>query len=743
MMTYYSISAFINFALSLLLGIFIIYKNPKAKISRALFFWCFTVAFWSLFYFIWQLEDSAEWALVWTRLLMLGAIWVPFGFLLVVLIFLEKEKAHKKFIWFNIGLSTIFSLLLVTPLMVSHIEPTGGFQNWPKPGMAYHFFLAMFIGVSAYATLLSFKALKDPSSIRRLQAKYMLFGITLSIIGGSTNYLLWYNIPIKPYGNIFASTYVLMTVYAILRYRLMDIRFAFRKIFIYIGGTALTYAGFYGVIWTYIEFFGGTNTRNAYLSGLIVGPIFVFVFYRFDKFLNRFANKYLFASLYNTEKTIRELSQQLNTYNDLNKIVSVIINTIKKTMQLDRAGVLLVDFNTQPIRYQIAKVIGFDRTNGISLVQDNFLTRYLEKTQKPLVRDELHLLSRDSVNKKDQESLIKLQEHMVKIEAFLCLPLTSNRKLIGIIVLGSKISGDAYTKEDLELLETLSNQASVAIENARLYKEVADFNKTLREKVDEQTHSLQEKAEHLTKLLEMRSEFLDIASHQLKTPVSVILGTLSMFKEGSIQKLPKAQQDKFIDNIFNKAKKLGTIINDILRASEMDTDQFQLVQDNIKLVSLADLAKVVCEDLKPEAMEKKINLNCSVEGKNNTQIMADADFLNHAISNLVDNAIKYTAKGGVEVKVFEENSRVFLSVKDSGIGIPKADAKKIFEKFNRATNAVDMYTDGSGLGLFIVKKIVEAHAGGQVGFESIEGEGTTFTISFPVIAKVKARNVIK
>jgi len=702
-----------------------------------------TVMLWGFGgYWIAVTQDVSR-SIFWWKIAYAGVIFIPVLFIHFVHTFLEiKRKWLILAVYFS-GYIFLYANLFTDWFIRDVRFVFDQFYYISPPTVLYNIFFIFFVSLVVYGHVELLKAYRQSQGMKKFQIKYFFIATSIGFGGGSFSYLPVYYIDIYPSLNLTVCLFAPIIGYAILRYRLMDIRFAFRKIFIYVGGTALTYAGFYGVIWTYVEFFGGTNTRNAYLAGLIVGPIFVFVFYRFDKFLNRFANKYLFASLYNTEKTIRELSQQLNTYNDLNKIVSVIINTIKKTMQLDRAGVLLVDFSTQPIRYQIAKVIGFDRTNGISLVQDNFLTRYLEKTQKPLVRDELHLLSRDSVNKKDQESLIKLQEHMVKIEAFLCLPLTSNRKLIGIIVLGSKISGDAYTKEDLELLETLSNQASVAIENARLYKEVADFNKTLREKVDEQTHSLQEKAEHLTKLLEMRSEFLDIASHQLKTPVSVILGTLSMFKEGSIQKLPKAQQDKFIDNIFNKAKKLGTIINDILRASEMDTDQFQLVQDNIKLVSLADLAKVVCEDLKPEAMEKKINLNCSVEGKNNTQIMADADFLNHAISNLVDNAIKYTAKGGVEVKVFEENSRVFLSVKDSGIGIPKADAKKIFEKFNRATNAVDMYTDGSGLGLFIVKKIVEAHAGGQVGFESIEGEGTTFTISFPVIAKVKARNVIK
>ena len=308
----------------------------------------------------------------------------------------------------------------------------------------------------------------------------------------------------------------------------------------------------------------------------------------------------------------------------------------------------------------------------------------------------------------------------------------SSNVLIGIIVLGAKISNGPYTEEDLELLNTLAYQAGIAIDNARLYKEVQDFNKTLKGKVDEQTKDLKEQAEHLKKLLQMRSEFLDIASHQLKTPVSVILGTISMFKEGSIQKLPQEQQNKFIDNIFYKAKKLSTIINDILRASEMDTDQFELIPDNIKSTKPEDVLQSVYNELKSEAEQKGLRFTFDKPKKAVGVIMADADFLEQAVYNLVDNAIKYTAKGFVKVVLSQASNRVIIQIADSGIGIPAPDQKKMFDKFSRAKNAVDMYTDGSGLGLFIVKKVVEAHNDGHVTFGSEENKGTTFTISLPV-----------
>lgn len=277
-------------------------------------------------------------------------------------------------------------------------------------------------------------------------------------------------------------------------------------------------------------------------------------------------------------------------------------------------------------------------------------------------------------------------------------------------------------------------------EQAKAKDALQELTRTLEKRVSEQTKDLKAQTVHLKKLLAMRSEFLDIASHQLKTPVSVILGATSMFRDGCMDKLPKKQQLKFIDNIFFKAKKLNVIINDILRASEMDTDEFKLEHETVKPVQIEETLKAVCDDLESLAKDKGLKLICQKPKRPVAKILSNADFLEQAVYNLVDNAIKYTAKGEVKVILSEADRRVIVKVADTGIGIPEADKKKMFDKFARAKNAVNMYTDGSGLGIFIVKKIVEAHKGGQVSFESIEGDGTVFTISFPICpAKAKSR----
>ena len=674
---------------------------------------------------------DADEAIFWWKVAYIGVIFIPIFLAHFTYEFLNiKEKWHLVIFYF---LGAFFLILnLFTNLFINKVRwAFNQFYYISSPTLFYTLFVLVFLGLVIICVFKFWQYYLVAQGIRRVQLRYILIALVIGFSGGAFSFLPVYKIELYPALNLTVSIGVVIVAYAIFRYRLMDVRILLREGFIYFGLALFTYLMFYFVVWAYTLIFGGIFNKNSYFTGLFIAPFFVAILYWVADHLRIIANRYFFTGLYNYQETIHKLTRELNYYNDLDKIIDILVETIKKTMQLNRAGVLLINIETKPIHYQIAKVVGFNEQNGISLVQDNFLTQYLEKTEKPLVREELLLIANDSKNKTEAQKLKNLYDHMQHIEASLCLPLISNKRLIGIIVLGSKVSSDAFTQEDLELLSTLSYQAGIAIDNARLYKEVKDFSKTLQQKVDIQTKDLKDQAEHLKKLLKMRSEFLDIASHQLKTPVSVILGTISMLQEGSIDKLPKEQQAKFIDNIFRKAQKLSTIINDILRASEMDTDEFSLVREAIKPTQIEEIISRVYEDLKPETDRKGLVFTIEKPKRPLPKILVDADFLEQAFYNLTDNAIKYTAKGFVKIVLNQESNQLVVKIQDSGVGIPLEDQKKIFDKFARAKNAIDMYTDGSGLGLFIVKKIIEAHQG-AINFISKENEGTVFTVSLPV-----------
>lgn len=236
----------------------------------------------------------------------------------------------------------------------------------------------------------------------------------------------------------------------------------------------------------------------------------------------------------------------------------------------------------------------------------------------------------------------------------------------------------------------------------------------------------------IEELIKARSEFLYVASHQLRTPVSLITGTLSMLEDGDLDNIPPEQRKKMIGGLFSKAQKLTNIVNDILAASEMDIVAFNLGQGDLAPTDLRTVTKGVCDVLKEKAEQKNIKLEYeNIQTGTPVTIPASARYLEHAISNIIDNAVKYTNEGFVKVELRETNNRAILTVSDSGIGIPLAEQPKMFEKFKRADNAIKTYTDGTGLGLFIVWKIIKSHPGGSVRFESAgENKGTKFIMEF-------------
>ncbi len=424
-------------------------------------------------------------SLFWWRIAEIGVIFIPVFLVHFVISFLDLKRklflalfyiATALFLYFNIFTNYFikdlyfafnqFYYILATPL--------------------YSTFICVFVASVVYVLFELIRAYKKTTGVIRYQIKYLIWAFLIGFSGGVTSYPPVYRINVYPAWNATIFISVLMVAYAILRYRFMDIRIVVRKTVIYFISAGFVYGMFYLIIWFYNRIFGGVYSNEAYLLGLIIAPLFVVLFVWLNNKTKVIANKYLFFSLYSNQETIAKLTDELTNSIDLNKIVDSIVNSIKQAMQLDRAGVLLIDQNEGTIKYKIAKVIGFNENNGISLVQDNFLTRHLEKTQKPLVRDEMQMIAKDSNDAEERQNFDQLSENMKHIEASLCLPMIISNKLIGIIVLGSKISNDAYTKEDLELLATLSKQAAIAIDNARLYNEVQNFNKTLQQKVDEQ-----------------------------------------------------------------------------------------------------------------------------------------------------------------------------------------------------------------------------------------------------------------
>ncbi len=729
-MNIYAISALINAITSLLLGMFVFLKNKRNSVSITFILLSLAVFIWSFYYFFWQISTDSNLALFYTRLLSIGSLFVPIFYLHWVISFLEiNNKKNNIILFFGYALTFLFAYFSFSPLFIKGVEKILIFDFWPKAGIFYTLYLFFcYAGLVGYGLLNLFKNYFTSTSLKRYQIKYIIFGTVIGFLGGATNFFLWYDINILPIGNIIVSLYVFILFYAMIKYRLMDIRVVVRKIFIYFCISAFTYAIFYFLIWMYDYAFGGLFTTVSYFVGLFVAPIFVAVFYSLDKKLKNFANKNLFVSLYNYQETINKLIEELSSYIDIDKIINLIVNTIKTTMQLDKANIFL---KNEKENYQIFKLDNsIDHNDSISLIENNFLIKHLLRYQKSLIKEELILFSKNSNTEIEKNIYLKLYNQMEQIKASLCVPLIANKKLIGIIVLGSKISGDPYTKEDIELLNVLSKQASIAIENALQYQQIHEFKEVLQKKVDEQTKDIRGKNEELKKILDARSEFLSIASHQLRTPLAAIRGYASMLKSGDYGVISN-EATQSIEYIYDSSVRMIDLVNNLLNVNRLEKGKIKL---DIREISLNKIIEECIKDIEYTAKNK--NIEIKYLNKELPLIEGDYEKIKNSIGNIINNAVLYTVKGNVEISTNIASDLINVRVKDTGIGIEKEDLDKMFKSFSRGSGS-KLYTQGTGLGLYVAKSFIEMH-NGNINVESKgKNQGSIFTIELPIKSNIE------
>lgn len=243
------------------------------------------------------------------------------------------------------------------------------------------------------------------------------------------------------------------------------------------------------------------------------------------------------------------------------------------------------------------------------------------------------------------------------------------------------------------------------------------------------TDNLEQANQSLKELMEIKTEFLHIASHQLRTPLTSIRGLLEMQAHGDFDRLPVDKRKEIQHNMLSAANQFTNIVNDLLDAMELEGGSMNFRFAPVQLESLID---DVIKTLKPNYDRKGLSLVFERPITPLPQIEADTQYLREALMNLIDNAEKYTPHGGVAIRTEQKPNEVELRVKDTGIGIDRAEAPRLFGKFVRGRRSSAIHTDGSGLGLYIIKRIVEAHHG-QIRLESPGvGKGTTACVTLPL-----------
>ena len=259
-----------------------------------------------------------------------------------------------------------------------------------------------------------------------------------------------------------------------------------------------------------------------------------------------------------------------------------------------------------------------------------------------------------------------------------------------------------------------------------------------REELEKITEKLAVANEELIKLDKAKSEFVSIASHQLRTPLTAIKGYISMVLDGTYGKtLDKVRRP--LSNVYASNERLIKLVNDLLNLSRIESGKIQLeLQD----VQIEKLVQSVLDELQIKAHDKKLELIFPHEKEALPLVKVDESKIRNVIMNLVDNAIRYTEKGSITVFAENLGQRIQVRVVDTGAGMEGEDLEELFESFSRGQAGTQLWTEGTGLGLYVARQFVEMH-GGKVWAESEgKGKGSTFYVELPMKTLVKgSKNV--
>lgn len=519
----------INGILALFFGGIVLAKDWRNKRNQIFFLMTLAISAWAFSYWRWLSSFDLKTATMWIKLLAASSMFIPILYFHWVTSVLNIYRKNRYLIRVSYLAVIIVLLFANSSLFIREVGPKLFFPLWPTPGILYTFyFLFIYVGLVTYTVTLLFKRYRTLQGGKRGQVFYILLGSIIGFGGGITNFLLWYDIPIPPYGNVLVALFPFLLAYASLRHRLFNIRV--------IATELLTFA-----LWIFI-----------------------------------------------------------------------LIRTLLATNPSEQI-----------------------------------------------------------------------------IEASL-LVLTV---VIGVLLIRS-VKKEVETREEIE----------------KLARDLERVNERLRE------------------LDKLKSEFLSLATHQMRSPLTAIKGYASLILDGSYGKV-KGETHEAVERIFQSAESMIAVVEQFLNVSRIEQGRMEY---NFAETDVEDLVKDVVGELKPNADERGLELTFSAdEGSYHSEV--DKDKLKQVFINLIDNGIKYTRDGLVEVSLSKTGGKILFAVNDSGVGMDKEDIDKLFQKFSRAKTANEINVKGTGLGLYLAREIVNAHGGKIWGESKGEGKGSTFYVELKTV----------
>jgi len=314
--------------------------------------------------------------------------------------------------------------------------------------------------------------------------------------------------------------------------------------------------------------------------------------------------------------------------------------------------------------------------------------------------------------------------HLFMVRSFIICPVLAQEGDQGFIFVGTQNLETTITKGDREFISILANQIGQTLDNARLFEKTWRSQQELELKVEERTRQLTQALEEVKKISKRKSDFISSVSHEIRTPLTSIKGYAAILLGSKLGALPEEVRVR-LEKINRHSDELVHMVNDLLDISRIESGKVIIKKEPLSLKAMSEkMADLFSEQFRTKNITFKSEVPENCEG-----ILADRSQIERVFINLVGNALKFTPQNGnITISAERLNNVIQVNVKDSGFGIPEDAQEAIFEEFYRVDNTINQEVKGTGLGLTLVKHIVEAHQG-KIWVKSKLGEGSTFSFT--------------
>jgi signal transduction histidine kinase len=565
---------------------------------------------------------------------------------------------------------------------------------------------------------------REAGPLHRNRVRYWAVTTGVNVLGDLL-VITWQPIMMQAGAAVKLLAAIIATV-SVLVYRPPDMRDVLRRAAVVLAGGAVTLIAFAGAM------VGGSaiqrevqEPRNALWAMVGVALLMMLVYFPVRYLVQRGVERTLFRDVFDLDAVLRGYGERISHVLDLEQLAETMIETVDKTLRIDHGALVMVR-SEEDGRLTFSPVTAGRDSSLPSLTcrSQSPLVQRLVESCEPLTHYDIDMLPDFAGVSESEREVIK------QWGGELYLPIRARGEVVAVLALSTKRSGDPYLDHEILLLQTLGDQTAVALENARLFADL----KALNREITELNQSLERANLELSELDRLKSSFIGTITHELRSPFVPVDLALQVIERHGLEHMLPEQRDQ-IEQLRESLAGLRHMIDNLISFASLVSKQRPL---QLQKISLGEIVHDAVKTLEVMATARRVSIAVvQVEGL--PPVQADRERISDAVYHLVHNGIKFNRSGGtVGVRCDYRDGRVMIEVTDTGRGIPADRLDSLGDAFTQLADPMKRGIEGIGLGLALVKYIVQAH-GGELIIESELGVGSTFTMVLPVGGPARTR----